>query len=60
MHRLFAPMESATVANPAWQRLLLALGQVCSAVAGRQPWFVEAHQFRIDTADGIGRLATRR
>jgi hypothetical protein len=55
MHRLFAPMEAATVANPAWDRLLRALGAVCSTVAGQQRWFVEAHQFRIDTADGIGR-----
>jgi len=55
MHRLFAPMETATVANPAWERLLRALGAVCSAVTPAQPWFVEAHQFRIDTADGIGR-----
>jgi len=55
MHRLFAPMEPATVANPAWERLLRALGAVCSAVTPVQPWFVEAHQFRIDTADGIGR-----
>jgi hypothetical protein len=55
MHRLFAPMEAATVANPAWERLLRALGAVCSAVTPVQPWFVEAHQFRIDTADGIGR-----
>jgi len=55
MHRLFAPVEDDTVANPAWGRLLHALGQVCSDVAGRQRWYVEAHQFRIDTADGIGR-----
>lgn len=55
MHRLFAPMEAATVANPAWEKLVTALGGVCSAVAGGQRWFVEAHQFRIDTADGIGR-----
>jgi hypothetical protein len=55
MHRLFAPMETATVANPAWERLLRALGAACSAVTPAQPWFVEAHQFRIDTADGIGR-----
>jgi hypothetical protein len=55
MHRLFAPMEAATVANPAWERLLHALGTACSAVTPVQPWFVEAHQFRIDTADGIGR-----
>ena len=55
MHRLFAPIEDDIVANPAWGRLLHALGQVCSDVAGRQRWYVEAHQFRIDTADGIGR-----
>jgi len=55
MHRLFAPVEPATVANPAWQRLLIALGQTCARVKGEERWFVEAHQFRIDTADGIGR-----
>jgi hypothetical protein len=55
MHRLFAPIENGTVANPAWSRLLRALGDVCSTVRGRETWFVEAHQFRIDTADGIGR-----
>ena len=55
MHRLFAPMEAATVAKPAWERLLRALGAVCSKVTPADPWFVEAHQFRIDTADGIGR-----
>ena len=55
MHRLFAPIEEGTVANPVWQRLLHALGQACSSVAGQQRWHVEAHQFRIDTADGIGR-----
>ena len=26
-----------------------------SALRGAQPWYVEAHQFRIDTTDGIGR-----
>ena len=59
MHRLFEPVDPATVAAPAWGRLLLALGQACSRVkdqqAGGQPWYVEAHQFRIDTLDGIGR-----
>jgi hypothetical protein len=43
------------VAQPAWARLLLALADVSSALKGAQPWFVEAHQFRIDTTDGIGR-----
>lgn len=55
MRRLFEPIESATVTRPAWNKLLRALGEVCSSVKGRQPWFVEAHQFRIDTNEGIGR-----
>ncbi len=55
MHRLFEPIEAATVAEPAWDRLLRALGDVCSAVTGQARWYVEAHQFRIDTLEGIGR-----
>jgi hypothetical protein len=55
MHRLFEPIDPDTVAQPAWERLLRTLGAVCSGVKGEQPWYVEAHQFRIDTADGIGR-----
>ena len=55
MHRLFAPVEGETVTNLCWERLLRALGSVCSEVRGHRPWYVEAHQFRIDTADGIGR-----
>jgi len=55
MHRLFEPVDPATVADPAWGRLLHALGEVCSRVRGPQRWFVEAHQFRIDTLEGIGR-----
>ena len=35
--------------------MLCALAQPCSALKGAQPWYVEAHQFRIDTTDGIGR-----
>lgn len=58
MQRWFAPMHEATVAQPAWQRLLQRLGEAASGMRGAaaaQPWFVEAHQFRIDTAGGIGR-----
>ena len=55
MERWFQPIESETLAAPAWQRLLLALAQVSSDLKGARPWFVEAHQFRIDTTDGIGR-----
>ncbi|NHZ89269.1 hypothetical protein F2P45_09615 [Massilia sp. CCM 8733] len=55
MHRLFEPVEPSTVALPAWGKLLRALGDVCSRVRPAQPWYVEAHQFRIDTLEGIGR-----
>ncbi len=55
MERWFEPMEPAITADPAWNRLLAGLGHVASALRGAQPWFVEAHQFRIDTTDGIGR-----
>ncbi|HWW68824.1 MAG TPA: 2OG-Fe dioxygenase family protein, partial [Duganella sp.] len=40
---------------PAWHKLLAAIGQACGQVRGQGPWYVEAHQFRIDTTDGIGR-----
>lgn len=55
MHRLFEPMQAHTVAQPVWNSLLSAIGQICSNIKGVQPWFVEAHQFRIDTRNGIGR-----
>lgn len=55
MQRHFAPMLPSLTQQPAWAQLLLCLGRICSALKGVQPWFVEAHQFRIDTADGIGR-----
>ncbi len=55
LERWFEPMHSSVVASPAWTALLRALSAQCSAVKGAQPWYVEAHQFRIDTTDGIGR-----
>ena len=55
MQRWFEPMEPATVALPVWNRLLVRLGEAASALRGAQPWHVEAHPFRIDTTDGIGR-----
>ena len=55
LERWFEPMETALLAQPVWSRMLRALSATCSALKGAQPWFVEAHQFRIDTTDGIGR-----
>ncbi len=55
MQRLFEPMAPAMVVQPVWAQLLRWLGQVASQLKGAQPWFIEAHPFRIDTTDGIGR-----
>jgi hypothetical protein len=55
LERWFEPMQPEVVAQPAWLQLLRRLSAHCSALKGRQPWYVEAHQFRIDTTDGIGR-----
>lgn len=53
--RWFEPLPDALVADPAWARLLRALAGVASGLRGEQPWYVEAHPFRIDTEGGIGR-----
>jgi hypothetical protein len=55
MQRWFDPMEPAAVAMPVWNALLTRVGEAVSALRGPRPWFVEAHPFRIDTTDGIGR-----
>lgn len=55
MQRLFEPVEPALAQALAWQRLLQRTAQAASQLRGQQAWFVEAHQFRIDTIDGIGR-----
>ena len=54
--RWFEPIEPAIVASLARLKMLKAMGGLGSALRRRQqPWYLEAHQFRIDTTDGIGR-----
>ena len=55
MERWFEPVLPATQSRPDWVLLLAWLADVADALHGAQPWFVETHQFRIDTTDGIGR-----
>jgi hypothetical protein len=55
MQRWFEPVDPRVVAQPVWTRLLVGLGELATALRGEQAWFIEAHQFRIDTTDGIGR-----
>jgi hypothetical protein len=55
LERWFDPIEPAVLDAPAWGRLLRGLGKVFATVRAQPRWYIEAHQFRIDTAEGIGR-----
>jgi hypothetical protein len=55
LERWFEPIEREVLEAPIWSRLLRALGTVFANVRPVPRWHVEAHQFRIDTAAGIGR-----
>jgi hypothetical protein len=55
IERWFAPFTESALSSPALQALLCWLAQVADALHGAQPWYAEAHAFRIDTAGGIGR-----
>lgn len=55
LERWFEPISDDVRSAPAFLQLLRGLAAVCSSQKGSQPWFVEAHQFRIDTHEGIGR-----
>ncbi len=54
MERMFEPLEEATL-SVALRAVLAWLGDLSSHLRGNQAWFTEVHQFRIDTAGGIGR-----
>ncbi len=53
--RWFEPVEPAVAQAPAWTELLTALGRLFAEVTPVLHWYIEAHQFRIDTAGGVGR-----
>lgn len=55
IERHFEPIDPALVGHPLWPRWLAMLAARASALKGAQRWYVEAHPFRIDTTDGIGR-----
>ena len=55
MLRWFEAVSDDTRQQPAWSRILTSLGNICDEVRGPDRWSVEAHQFRIDTGEGIGR-----
>jgi hypothetical protein len=55
IERHFEPIEDSLLQHPLWPRWLAMLAARASALKGVQRWHVEAHPFRIDTTDGIGR-----
>jgi hypothetical protein len=55
MQRWFEPIEPEVSSARAWQALIRGLGLLFAQAAHVDRWYIEAHQFRIDTAAGIGR-----
>jgi hypothetical protein len=55
LERWFTPIEPELAGSAAWARLLVALGLRFTQLRPSPTWYIEAHQFRIDTAEGIGR-----
>lgn len=57
LERLFEPLDPRMAGAAVWRDLLGSLGECFAGV--RMPadrrWYVEAHPFRIDTTDGVGR-----
>lgn len=53
--RWFDPVEPAVTQAQVWTDLLAGFGKLFAKVHAVDKWFVEAHQFRIDTAGGVGR-----
>jgi len=53
--RWFEPVEPAVAGAAAWRQLLSALGGLFGELQPVPCWYIEAHQFRIDTAGGNGR-----
>lgn len=57
LERWFEPLDPRMTGAAAWRELVASLGRCVAGVrapAGGR-WYVEAHPFRIDTCDGVGR-----
>jgi len=55
LERWFEPLPPAVVSHAAWAPLLCTGAHIAQLLRGPARWCVEAHMFRIDTTDGIGR-----
>jgi hypothetical protein len=55
LERWFEPIEPSVTGAPIWPHLLTRIGSLFGQVRRPERWFIEGHQFRIDTESGIGR-----
>jgi hypothetical protein len=55
IERWFEPIEADVVEAEVWHSLLTSIGSLFGAITSVPRWYIEAHQFRIDTETGIGR-----
>ena len=55
IERWFEPITQALANDLRWQAVIKNIAGLLSTLKPVTTWFVEAHQFRIDTSDGIGR-----
>jgi hypothetical protein len=55
LERWFEPIAPEIVKAPVWTQLVASIGSLFARLHPVERWFIEAHQFRIDTAGGIGR-----
>ena len=53
--RWYPPLDGQLVAMPCFRGLVAGLGRVFAGQRTVRQWFVEVHQFRIDTLGGVGR-----
>lgn len=55
IERWYEPVETAVLDAAVWRALVAGLGALFAQVRATPRWYIEAHQFRIDTSGGIGR-----
>ena len=55
LERWYSPLAARVLQARVWPQLLQSLGNLFSQVRATARWYIEAHQFRIDTTGGIGR-----
>lgn len=53
--RMFEAIDPAVATDPTFLNLISVLGQTFAHMHTARHWFIEAHQFRINTHGGIGR-----